>query len=63
MVKVLPEPVTPISTWCLLPALQPVDQGRDGLRLIAGGLEGGDELEHFPILPVSRLADYAGGMR
>ena len=42
---------------------EPVDEGVDGLRLIAGGLEGGDELEHFSILPVSRLVDYAGGMR
>ena len=46
IVKVLPEPVTPISTWCFFAAAQPFGQGLDGLGLIAGGLEGGNELEH-----------------
>ena len=46
IVKVLPEPVTPIKHLVLFPLAQPFDQGLDGLGLIAGGLEGGDELEH-----------------
>ena len=50
MVKVLPEPVTPISTCCCLPACKPGHQRLDGLRLIAGGLKGTDELEHYRIL-------------
>ncbi len=45
IVNVLPEPVTPISTWCFWPALQSADERLDGLRLIAGGLERAGELE------------------
>ena len=41
IVNVLPEPVTPISTWCCFALAQPLDQRLDGLRLIAGGLERG----------------------
>ena len=35
MVKVLPEPVTPSSTWLASPRLKALDQGLDGLRLVA----------------------------
>ena len=46
IVKVLPEPVTPIKHLVMFSAAQPLGQSLDGLRLIAGGLEGGFELEH-----------------
>ena len=45
MVNVLPEPVTPISTCCFAACAQAVDQGGDGLRLIAGGLERALQIE------------------
>ncbi len=50
MVKVLPVPVAPSRTWCLAPFADTLDQLLDGLRLVAGGLEGCDELElrHAP---------------
>ena len=43
MEYVLPEPVTPSSVWCE-PVLDALDELRDRLRLIAGGLSVGDEL-------------------
>ncbi len=46
IVNVLPEPVTPISTWYCLPSRSAGHEFFDGLGLIAGGLEGGGELEH-----------------
>ncbi len=45
MVNVLPDPVTPSSTWCLSPRLSAVDQFALRARLIASQLEVGDELE------------------
>ena len=39
MVKVLPEPVTPSSTWCRSPRSSPSDELADGPGLVAGGLE------------------------
>ncbi len=39
MVKVLPEPVTPSSTWSRSPARDAVEQLGDRLRLVARGLE------------------------
>ena len=45
IVNVLPEPVTPISTCSRRPLAQALDQARDRLRLIAGGLERGLELK------------------
>ena len=39
MVKVLPEPVTPSSTWSRSPRLMPADQLVDRLRLVARRLE------------------------
>ena len=43
--KVLPEPVTPINTWCFFACAQPFGEGLDGLRLIAGRFKRGNELE------------------
>jgi hypothetical protein len=50
MLKVLPEPVTPSSVWCQ-PGFDALDHQADGFRLIAGGLETGDELKfgHVPL--------------
>ncbi len=50
MVKVLPEPVTPSSTWSRSPPSQAVDQLGDRLRLVAGRLKLGDQLERPPAL-------------
>ena len=44
-VKVLPEPVTPSSTWSRSCALMPFDQLGDGGGLVALGLELRDDLE------------------
>ena len=52
MVKVLPEPVTPSSTWCFSPAAKPLHQLVDGPRLIAPRLVGGHQLKvHEGIIP------------
>ena len=45
MVKVLPEPVTPSSTWCFSPAAKPLHKLVDRARLIALRLVAGDELK------------------
>ena len=41
MVKVLPVPVAPSSTWSLVAFLDAIHQLADGFRLVAGGFEGG----------------------
>jgi hypothetical protein len=38
-----------------------LNEGRDGLGLIAGGLEGGGELEHLFILPFPGRVDHPRG--
>ena len=45
IVNVLPEPVTPSSTWDAVAAVQPVDELVDRARLVAAQLEIGDEVE------------------
>ena len=45
MVKVLPEPVTPSSTWCFCPSFKPSNQLVDCLALVSAGREAGAELE------------------
>ena len=45
MVKVLPDPVTPSSTWSRSPSRNPCDQLRDRLGLVARRLERRDDLE------------------
>ena len=45
IVNVLPVPVAPSSTWWRRPRDEAVGQALDGLGLVAGGLEGGDESE------------------
>ncbi len=45
IVKVLPEPVTPKSTWFCFPSRTPRTSERNRLRLIAGRLEFADELK------------------
>ena len=45
IVNVLPEPVTPSSTWCVIAALEPFDQLANRARLVAGEREVGDEVE------------------
>ena len=47
MVKVLPDPVTPSSTWCLYPLVDPGRQLLDGLRLIALGGEFGNQFKRI----------------
>ena len=45
IVSVLPVPVAPSSVWWWRPRAEPVGQPLDRLRLVAGGLEVGDEIE------------------
>ena len=54
MVKVLPEPVTPSSTWSRSPALDARDQLGDRLRLVARGLEIGLDDEALAALGLLR---------
>ena len=61
MVKVLPEPVTPSSTWSWSPRSQALDQLDDRLRLVARRLEVRDQLERLPGLrPL--VATRSGGL-
>ena len=50
MVKVLPEPVTPSSTWSRSLPPQALDELGDRLRLVARRLELGNQLERPPAL-------------
>ena len=43
--NVLPVPVAPSRTWCLTPLEQPLGQAIDGLGLVTGRLEVGDQFE------------------
>ena len=45
IVKVLPVPVAPSRTWCLLAVLDTLHKLVDGFRLVAGGLEGSVKFE------------------
>ena len=45
IVKVLPEPVTPSSTWCVSPRSSPSTSSPMARCLVAGELEIGDEVE------------------
>ena len=54
MVKVLPEPVTPSSTWSCSRPLMPFDQLGDRGGLVAGRLVVGDELELLAALGLRR---------
>ena len=61
IVALLPEPVMPSSVWNRSPRSMPSASCGDGLRLVAGGLEVGDDLErrHCSMLP--RGCDTASG--
>ena len=45
MVKVLPEPVTPSSTWCGSPSRTPRDEFGDGVFLVTARAVGHGKLE------------------
>ena len=56
IVKVLPDPVTPSSTWCCSPAGKPLHNLVDRPRLIAPRLVTGHELKvHGEIIREKRI--------
>ena len=55
MVKVLPEPVMPSSTWCGSFAAEPVTERSNGSGLVPRGLEFGDETKQHELHSVARM--------